>query len=63
LKQFSKTYPSVISAIEIARGGEAVIYRVEHTALDEIVVKCPVFPDNATQADVTNSYASIFYES
>lgn len=48
MKKYSKTYPSIIGADELARGGEAVVYRVVHTGLDEIVAKCPVFADDIT---------------
>lgn len=29
-----------MNVTELARGGEAVVYRVEHTGIDEVVVKC-----------------------
>jgi hypothetical protein len=43
LRDYSKTYKNIIECSEIARGGEAIVYRVTHTGLDEIVAKCPVF--------------------
>ena len=33
-------YINPIYVKELARGGEAVVYRVEHKNLDEVVVKC-----------------------
>jgi hypothetical protein len=47
----------------LARGGESVVYRVEHTDLDEIVAKCPLLPPNAKHEDVIRAYDGIFYES
>lgn len=43
LKYNSRKYNSIISAEELARGGEAVVYRVESTSRDEIVAKCSLF--------------------
>ena len=62
LSLYSKTYPQVISINELARGGEAVVYRVEHWT-DEIVVKCPLFESDTGDMDVFAAYDSIFYES
>jgi len=63
MKMYSKTYPSIIGASEIARGGESAVYRVEHTGLDEIVAKCPILPPEAKHEDVIRAYEGIFYES
>jgi len=43
LKTYSKTYSNIIGASKLAAGGEAIVYRIEHTGLDEIVAKCPIF--------------------
>lgn len=67
LRDYSKTYKNIISCDELARGGEAIVYRVTHTGLDEIVAKCPVFnnPDGRKfdEEEVDSAYQSIFYES
>jgi hypothetical protein len=63
LKTYSKTYPSIIDASELARGGESVVYGVQHTGLDEIVAKCPLLPAEAKHEDVIRAYEGIFYES
>jgi hypothetical protein len=47
LKKNSRHHNSVISVSELARGGEAIVYRVENTTLDEIVAKCTIFQEGA----------------
>eukprot|EP00347_Sterkiella_histriomuscorum_P001520 403371716 len=39
LKQNSRLYKNVINIKELARGGEAIVYRLEHQGLDEVVLK------------------------
>lgn len=63
MKTYSKVYNSIISSFELARGGEAVVYRIVHAGLDEIVAKCPLLEPNATSEDIINAYEGIFYES
>lgn len=43
LKFNSRFYPTVQDVSKIAQGGEAIVYRVEHGELDEIVAKCTIF--------------------
>ena len=43
LKQFAKIYNTIIDAIFLAKGGESIVYRIEHAGLDEIVAKCPYY--------------------
>ena len=53
----------MIDVKELARGGEAIVYRVDHTGSDEIVVKTPLFGENPSVEKVMACYDSIFYES
>jgi hypothetical protein len=50
----------VFGVAELARGGEAVVYRAEHKEPIEIVIKCPLLTDPDKLAIV---YDSIIYES
>lgn len=47
----------------MAKGGEAIVYRVEHNGLDEIVIKCPLIDRNMNKEELFCAYQSIFYES
>ncbi|CDW87753.1 protein kinase domain containing protein [Stylonychia lemnae] len=40
LSEHSLRYKNVINLKELARGGEAVVYRLQHIDLDEVVAKC-----------------------
>lgn len=44
----SKKYNNVYNIDFLAQGGEATVYRIEHTDLDELVVKCCIFDENAS---------------
>ena len=48
---------------DLARGGEAVVYRIDHMGIDEIVAKCPLFKPESSKDDLLLAYSSIFYES
>jgi hypothetical protein len=63
LKKYSKVYNNIIGSFELARGKEAVVYRIEHIGLEEIVAKCLLFEPNATNEEIINAYKGIFYES
>lgn len=63
LKKNSKVYSNIYNANFIAKGGEAIVYRIIHEGLDEIVAKCPIFPADASKGQIIEAYASIFYES
>jgi hypothetical protein len=43
MSEYSRMYPNIINSNELARGGEAVVFRVEHFGMDEIVAKCTIF--------------------
>lgn len=45
-KRNSVKYNSIFSIDLIAKGGEAAVYRVEHTDLDELVAKCCLFDES-----------------
>lgn len=63
MNKYSKSYSQIIDATFLAKGGEAIVYRVEHTGSDEIVIKCPLFDPEASLDNLTTLYDSIFYES
>lgn len=39
ITEHSKTISNVLGVHKLAAGGEAIVYRVDHTGTDEIVVK------------------------
>lgn len=39
LKKRSNNYKNVINIQELARGGEAIVYRLEYLGIDEVVIK------------------------
>ena len=41
----SKNYKNVIEIKEIARGGEAIVYRLEHMNIDEVIIKTTKIED------------------
>ena len=43
LKTCSKKYPNILDIELIAKGGEAIVYRLEHGGLDEVVLKMPIY--------------------
>eukprot|EP00347_Sterkiella_histriomuscorum_P016316 403353653 len=45
LQNHSELYKNVIGVSELARGGEAVVYRMDHQNLDEVVAKCTLIKD------------------
>jgi hypothetical protein len=45
LSDYSQEYQCIFDVSEIARGGEAVVYRLVHNKNDEIVAKTPLFSD------------------
>ena len=46
MKTKSNKYKDAVAVTELARGGEAVVYRIDHTNLDEVVVKCTLDMNN-----------------
>lgn len=63
LRQYSRSYSDCLGIDKIAAGGEAIVYRIIHTGVDEVVAKCPVFGDNPSIEQLNSGYDSIFYES
>jgi len=55
-------YAGCAGASELARGGEAVVFRVEHFGLDEIVAKCTIFTEDTPFSVIKTCYSTIFYE-
>ena len=45
LQKYSKQYQNVIEVKELARGGEAIVYKMEHSNLDEVVAKCTLISE------------------
>eukprot|EP00347_Sterkiella_histriomuscorum_P001910 403370201 len=50
LQQNSKYYSNVISLGQLAKGGEAVVYRVEHQNVDEVVAKCTLLESQGSSS-------------
>lgn len=59
----SKTCTQILSIYKLAQGGEAIVYGVDHTGSDEIVVKCPLLGEKLDNLALNKIYDSIFYES
>jgi hypothetical protein len=62
LKEYSVNYKNVFSVDELAKGGEAAVFRLEHEDLDEIVVKCSLFSGETSRDEALHAYDSIFRE-
>lgn len=62
-REHSKTLSGILGMKELARGGEAVVYRVEHTGVGELIVKCPLVKPELELYEVATMYDSIIYES
>lgn len=60
IRRRSKKYQNLIGLKKIGAGGEAMIFRIEHTGLDEIVVKVPLFPEDSDYQH--KYYEGLFYE-
>ena len=45
----SNNYSEIMDVSLIAKGGEAAVYRIEHTGTEEIVAKCPLFKEDILQ--------------
>lgn len=52
MKRYSDYYKNVISIKELARGGEAIVYRLDHSGIDEVVIK-------TTKLDKANTTESL----
>jgi len=55
LKAYLESKSATVNPVfvkELARGGEAVVYRIEHTGLDEVVAKCTLRSDASTLMDL-----------
>eukprot|EP00347_Sterkiella_histriomuscorum_P019909 403339846 len=53
LKMHSKLFQNAISISEIARGGESVVYKLDHLGVDEVVIKQSVTDTNNKIDEVT----------
>ncbi len=63
LDAHSKRYSDVIDVKQLAKGGEAIVFRVEHSNLDEVVAKCTINDPTSEKEDLVLTFSSIFYES
>eukprot|EP00347_Sterkiella_histriomuscorum_P008087 403346420 len=55
-------FVSPLSVKELARGGEAVVYRVEHTNLEEIVAKCTLIQNHSNFEQNNQTFLDILKE-
>ncbi|CDW74222.1 UNKNOWN [Stylonychia lemnae] len=51
-----------IHVSELARGGEAVVYRVENMYLDEVVAKCALIKENSNADELKENFYNIMNE-
>ena len=59
----SKKYKNIYRAITITKGGEAAVYRIDHTDFDQIVAKVTLLDSYKVSREYLNeAYSSIFYE-
>eukprot|EP00347_Sterkiella_histriomuscorum_P010687 403375308 len=63
LQMKSKNYARILDLRELARGGEAVVYRVDHSGFDEVVAKCTLYKENDNNSDSSNVFLDIISES
>ena len=64
LQTYSKKYSNVIEVRELARGGEAVVYRLEHQNLDEVIAKCTLINDDEKDmSEIHEAFMEILAES
>ena len=45
-------YKGIISAELLGKGGEAIIYRLEHVGVDEVVAKMPIFAKETPEKEL-----------
>ncbi|CDW87246.1 serine threonine protein kinase-like protein [Stylonychia lemnae] len=63
LQTHSKKYSNVIEVRELAKGGEAIVYRLEHQNLDEVIAKCTLINDNQEDSEIYEAFMEILAES
>ena len=51
LQKYSREYKVVISIKELAQGGEAVVYQLDHTGREEVVIKKSKVSDHNFEGD------------
>ncbi len=49
--------------VQLAKGGEAIVYIIEHSLPDEIIIKCPILTKEQKDYSLTTAFNSIIYES
>ena len=42
LKKYSRYFKDVVNITQLAKGGEAIVYTLEHSLPDELIIKCPL---------------------
>ena len=68
LAKYSRYFKDVVKVSELARGGEAIVYTLEHSLPDELVIKCPILVENedsksGVKKPAFPDFESILYES
>ena len=58
----SISYKGIISSDILGKGGEAIVYRIEHVGVDEVVAKVPLIKKGIHYNEMMRNYESIFYE-
>lgn len=62
LRNYSKAYPNIIQAAFLAKGGEAIVYRIEHEGPEEIVARCPLLGELENEEETKEVYDALFYD-
>ena len=59
----SQVYNNILSVNELARGGEAIVYRLDYIGNDEVVVKTTILDDHLQDNSfIQNAYKDIMTE-
>ena len=56
MKKHSKLYSQIIGVNELARGGESIVFRIDHVGKDEVVIKKSLAQQKNKEKNITNDY-------
>ena len=63
LRKYSRYFKDVVKITELARGGESIVYTLEHSLPDELVIKCPKLDQKQQSDNLPIAFNGILYES
>jgi hypothetical protein len=58
----SKDYKNTVGLREIAKGNEAVVYRIDHVNSDEVVLKCILDHSNDEYCELQDAFVDLMNE-